>query len=182
MLSVILLTRRKMTCKVTPTTHCGWLVYSYPIPNSIPEFFHNNATEISEIFWGIWIEPGTELCNPGRIHKMMKGYHDLDTEVEYFYRSMNYLLKIKDELELAIFHRLRDLFSVNVRLTFYDITSTFFYSDACPIGAKGVSRDMRPDLEQVVIGVAVGYRDPQSPINRSRSERVPIGDVVKWRE
>lgn len=38
------------------------------------------------------------------------------------------------------------------------------------------------DEKQVVIGVAVGYGDPQSPINRSRSERVPVGDVVKWRE
>jgi hypothetical protein len=34
----------------------------------------------------------------------------------------------------------------------------------------------------VVIGVAVGYKDPDAPINRSRSERVPIDNVVKWRE
>jgi len=28
----------------------------------------------------------------------------------------------------------------------------------------------------------VGYKDPDAPINRSRSERVPLQDVVKWRE
>ena len=90
-------------------------------------------------------------------YKMMKGYHDLNTEVEYFYRSMNYLLKIKDELELAIFQRLQNLFSINVKMTFYDITSTFFHTDSCPISAKGHSRDMRPDKEQIVIGVVTSY-------------------------
>ncbi|MBT3257936.1 MAG: nitroreductase, partial [Deltaproteobacteria bacterium] len=35
--------------------------------------------------------------------------------------------------------------------------------------------------KQVVIGVAVGYGDPDAPINRGRSERVPLQDVVKWR-
>lgn len=90
-------------------------------------------------------------------YKMMKGYGDLDFEVEYFYRSMNYLLKIKDELELAIFQRLKNLFSINVKMTFYDITSTFFHTDSCPISAKGHSRDMRPDKEQVVIGVVTSY-------------------------
>ena len=58
----------------------------------------------------------------------------------------------------------------------------------CPIGLiTAFDDDIKEalsirDEKQVVIGVAVGYRDPQSPINRSRSERVPIGDVVKWRE
>lgn len=115
-------------------------------------------------------------------YKMMKGYHDLDTEVEYFYRSMNYLLKIKDELELAVFHRLRDLFSVNVRLTFYDITSTFFYSDACPLGAKGVSRDMRPDLEQVVIGVVTtyeGYPIKHYVFEGNTKDETTVGKVVE---
>jgi len=58
----------------------------------------------------------------------------------------------------------------------------------CPIGLiTAFDDDIKEalsirDEKQVVIGVAVGYRNPQSPINRSRSERVPIGDVVKWRE
>lgn len=90
-------------------------------------------------------------------YKMMKGYGDLNLDVEYFYRSMNHLLKIKDELELVIFQHLRNLFSINVKMTFYDITSTFFHTDSCPISAKGHSRDMRPDKEQVVIGVVTSY-------------------------
>lgn len=90
-------------------------------------------------------------------YKMMKGYVDLSLDVNHFYRSMDYLLRVKDEVELAIFRRLQNLFSINVKLTFYDITSSFFYSDSCPISENGYSRDSRPDLEQIVIGVVTSY-------------------------
>ena len=58
----------------------------------------------------------------------------------------------------------------------------------CPIGLiTAFDDDIRevlsiPEEKEVVIGVAVGYRDPEAPINRSRSERVPLQDGVKWRE
>ncbi len=90
-------------------------------------------------------------------YKAMKGYAELSLDVNHFYRSMDYFLRHKDEIELAIFKRLRNLFSVNVKLTFYDITSSYFYSDNCPIGENGYSRDNRPDLEQIVIGVVTSF-------------------------
>ena len=90
-------------------------------------------------------------------YKAMKGYHDLNFDVEYFYRSMDYLLSIKDELEFSLYEKMKTIFSINVKLTFYDITSTFFYTDNCPIGKKGYSRDHRFDKEQIVIGVVTSY-------------------------
>ncbi len=90
-------------------------------------------------------------------YKEMKEYYTLALDVNYFYRSMDHLLKIKDHLEFALFEKLRNLFSINVKLTFYDITSTFFYSDACPISKNGFSRDKRPDKVQIVIGVVTSY-------------------------
>ena len=57
----------------------------------------------------------------------------------------------------------------------------------CPIGLiTAFDEDIKEELnisdeKQVVIGVAVGYGDPVAPINRGRSERVPLQDVVKWR-
>jgi len=57
----------------------------------------------------------------------------------------------------------------------------------CPIGLiTAFDEDLKEELslseeKQVVIGVAVGYGDPDAPINRGRSERVPLQDVVKWR-
>jgi len=58
----------------------------------------------------------------------------------------------------------------------------------CPIGLiTAFDDDIKeelslPEEKEVVIGVAVGYRDAQAPINQARSERVPLGDIVKWRE
>ena len=95
-------------------------------------------------------------------YKAMKGYGEFcggddGPAVNSFYRSMDYLVEMKDELELAIFERLRTLFSLNVKLTFYDITSTFFSTEHCSLGEHGYSRDHRPDCEQIVIGVVTSY-------------------------
>lgn len=57
----------------------------------------------------------------------------------------------------------------------------------CPIGLiTAFEDDIKEYLnlaegKRVVVGVAVGYRDETSPINRSRSGRAPLGEVVKWR-
>ncbi|MCP4937132.1 MAG: IS1634 family transposase [bacterium] len=90
-------------------------------------------------------------------YKVMHGYSQLERDVNYFYRSMDCVIDMKDAVELAIFERLRNLFSVNVKLTFYDITSTFFYTENCPLGEHGYSRDHRRDCEQIVIGVVTSY-------------------------
>ncbi len=90
-------------------------------------------------------------------YKEMKGYNGLDLEVNNFYRSMDHLLDIKDALESSIYERLRNLFSINVKMTFYDITSTFFYTENCPIGENGYSRDNMPDKEQIIVGVVTSY-------------------------
>jgi nitroreductase len=58
----------------------------------------------------------------------------------------------------------------------------------CPIGLiTAFDDDIKeclsiPEEKHVVIGVAIGYRDPDAPLNQARSERVALRDVVKWRE
>jgi transposase len=114
-------------------------------------------------------------------YKLMKGYGDLSDEVEYYYRSMDYLLKVKDAVELEIFKRLETLFSINVKLTFYDITSTFFYTDNCPIGKKGHSRDHRSDKEQIVIGVVTsdeGYPIKHYVFTGNTKDETTVSEVV----
>jgi nitroreductase len=57
----------------------------------------------------------------------------------------------------------------------------------CPIGLiTAFEDDIIEELSlaeemKIVIGVAVGYRDPEARINQVRSERVSIEDTVKWR-
>jgi nitroreductase len=58
----------------------------------------------------------------------------------------------------------------------------------CPIGLiTAFEEEIReelnlPEEKQVIVGIALGYPDPKSPINRGRSERAPLGEVVRWRE
>lgn len=58
---------------------------------------------------------------------------------------------------------------------------------SCPIGLiTAFDEEIKEELnlsdeKQVVIGVAVGYNDPNAPLNGGRSERAPLQDIVKWR-
>jgi nitroreductase len=58
----------------------------------------------------------------------------------------------------------------------------------CPIGLiTAFDEDIREQLnlsedKEVVIGIAVGYRDPSSGVNKVRSARAPLSELVKWRE
>ena len=115
-------------------------------------------------------------------YSKMKGYSNLSLHVENFYRSMDYLLGIKEELELHIFEQLQSLFSINVKLTFYDITSTFFYNDSCPISSHGYSRDTRPDKVQIVIGVVTsweGYPIKHYVFDGNTKDESTVSDVIK---
>ena len=59
---------------------------------------------------------------------------------------------------------------------------------ACPIGLITAFEDeIREFLnlseeKRVVLGIAVGHRDPDHPLNRARSERAPLNELVRWRE
>ena len=115
-------------------------------------------------------------------YKEMAGYKDLDFDVTYFYRSMDHLLTVKDDLEFAIFEKLKDLFSINVKLTFYDITSSFFYTDNCEIGKNGYSRDNRAEREQIVIGVVTsfeGYPIKHYVFEGNRKDETTVKEVVQ---
>ena len=115
-------------------------------------------------------------------YKEMAGYRGLDFDVTYFYRSMDHLLTVKDALEFAIFEKLKDLFSINVKLTFYDITSSFFYTDNCEIGKNGYSRDNRPEREQIVIGVVTsfeGYPIKHYVFEGNRKDETTVKEVVE---
>ncbi|MDQ3565996.1 MAG: IS1634 family transposase, partial [Pseudomonadota bacterium] len=60
----------------------------------------------------------------------------------------------KDRLEEALFDRRRDLFS-EVDLVFFDTTSLYFQGEGARIGQRGHSKDHRPDLKQMVVGMAM---------------------------
>jgi len=81
----------------------------------------------------------------------------IDTEIlsQHYYRALDYLIEIKEPLEKAIHALITDLFTIDLSLVFYDITSSYFEGNKCRISHKGYSRDHRPDREQIEIGLLV---------------------------
>jgi hypothetical protein len=62
---------------------------------------------------------------------------------------------VKDQIEEALFARRRDLFS-DLSVVFLDTTSLSFTGDGgATLGARGHSKDHRPDLQQMIVGVVI---------------------------
>ena len=77
-------------------------------------------------------------------------------QLEAWYRTLDQLHAAKDQVEVALYHRLRDLFSLKPELVLYDITSTYFEGNGPPKLAKhGYSRDGKPQNVQVIVGVVM---------------------------
>ena len=80
------------------------------------------------------------------------------------YRTMDWLLEHLEALQETVFFAVADLLQLDVDLIFFDTTSTYFevpFEDGELDGTdeglrrRGHSKDSRPDLPQVVIGMAV---------------------------
>lgn len=90
-------------------------------------------------------------------------------DLQHLYRSMAWLGEplereesipgsprcTKDRIEEALFDRDRDLFS-GVDVVFFDTTSIYFEGDGGQtLGQRGHSKDGRPDLKQMIAGIAM---------------------------
>ena len=60
----------------------------------------------------------------------------------------------KDIIEERLFARRRDLFT-DLQMVFFDTTSIYFEGEGGEIGERGKSKDHRPDLMQMVVGVVL---------------------------
>src|SRR5450759_3640286 len=87
-----------------------------------------------------------------------------DLSDDQCYRAMDWLLQIEAEIAQQVYWSTATLLNLEVDLLFFDTTSTYFEtdeadppSDGAPRGFRtfGHSKDHRPDLPQVVIGLAV---------------------------
>lgn len=85
----------------------------------------------------------------------------LDTvSVHSLYRAMDFLAEHGEEIQRAVFFSVATLLNLEVDLLFFDTTSTYFETEEEDEGEdalrrRGHSKDHRPDLPQVVIGLAV---------------------------
>jgi transposase len=93
-----------------------------------------------------WVKEDVALGNPEPI------------SLQHLYRAMDFLLDNGEEIQKEVFFATADLLHLEVDLLFFDTTSTYIERDEeDEEGFKryGHSKDHRPDLPQVVIGLAV---------------------------
>jgi transposase len=77
-------------------------------------------------------------------------------QLDAWYRTLDQLHAAKDKIEVALYHRLRDLFSLKPDMVLYDITSTYFEGAGPQDFARhGYSRDGKPRNVQVIVGVVM---------------------------
>jgi len=77
-----------------------------------------------------------------------------ELKLQHFYKALDFLAEHKENLEVKLFERIRNLFNMDLDLVFWDTTSTYFEGSGPEEMAKyGFSKDKRPDRLQIVIGV-----------------------------
>ena len=93
-----------------------------------------------------WAREDVALGNPDPI------------ELQHLYRAMDILLEYSEHIHKEVFFSTADLLNLEVDLLFFDTTSTYIERDEEDeegLRRYGHSKDHRPDLPQVVIGLAV---------------------------
>ena len=98
-------------------------------------------------------------CSKLGVSRWVEGVEDasfVGLKLHHFYRALDVLYENKERLERDLFRKRQDLFSEEVDLVFFDTTTVFFHGEG-PEGLAeyGYSRDRRPDLRQLVVGVAL---------------------------
>ena len=103
-------------------------------------------------------------------------------QLDAWYRTLDQLHAAKDRIEVALYHRLRDLFSLKPDLVLYDMTSTYF-EGAGPhdFARHGYSRDGKPQNVQVVVGVVMvaGWPIAHHVWAGNRIDHSTVQEVIK---
>ena len=123
------------------------------------------------------------FCHRWRRDYSVAGTEDI--ELHHLYRAMAFLGEAladqtrasdlaprcnKDLVEEEMFKTWRNLFS-GLELVFFDTTSIYFEGEGGEtLGERGFSKDHRPDLKQMVVGVVIN--DEGRPISGSSPHRV----------
>ena len=113
--------------------------------------FASGSDRAAERWREDYLIPGTEGLD---LHHLYRAMAFLGEAIEELEKPTGAVRCTKDLVEEALFERRRDLFT-EVELVFFDTTSLYFEGQGGEIGQRGHNKDHRPDLKQMVVGMAV---------------------------
>ncbi len=131
---------------------------------------HGRSTDIERVLFAMVSNRALDPCSKlacsewAREDVAIAGLDEIDED--HCYRAMDLLVDADTEgkVQEAVFFACADLLNLKVDLLFFDTTSTYFERDEPDAAgehgepafrAYGHSKDHRPDLPQVIIGLAV---------------------------
>jgi transposase len=104
-----------------------------------------------------FVKPVSKLALYDRwIEKFYPVMIDHGLALQHIYRSLDILAEHKEQIEQSLYQYKKDLFSINVDIVLYDLTTLRFESTREDLGELrkfGYSKEMRTDCTQVVFGL-----------------------------
>jgi hypothetical protein len=114
--------------------------------------FASGSDRAAERWREDYLIPGTEGLE---LHHLYRAMAFLGDPIEQLPKPTGAVRCNKDLIEETLFERRRDLFT-EVELVFFDTTSLYFEGRGGEsIGQRGHTKDHRPDLKQMIVGMAV---------------------------
>jgi len=104
-----------------------------------------------------FIKPVSKLALHDRwLERLYPEMVDHDLPLQHMYRSLDLLATHKEEIEQSLYRFKKDLFSIQVDVVLYDLTTLRFESTREDLGELrkyGYSKEMRTDCTQIVFGL-----------------------------
>ena len=113
--------------------------------------------------------PGSELATHRWLGQQSGLGELLDVDFERMplmtlYRASDALMKHRDSIERTLFNRVHDLLGLNITVTLYDLTNTYFEGSAAanPKAKRGRSKQKRSDCPLVTLGLVLDGSGPST--------------------
>ena len=103
-------------------------------------------------------------------------------QLQAWYRTLDRLTAAQSAIEVSLYQRLRDLFSLQPDLVLYDLTSTYFEGHGpADLAKHGYSRDGKSQNVQVVVGLVLvaGWPIAHHVWAGNRVDSTTVTDVVR---
>ena len=149
----------KKVTKIGPDLVMGRLWSELGAGSAISSLLEDRKYEFS-VERAIWLATLSRLFFPGSDRRAIARARDFRTSgaeglsLHHLWRAMSWLGEAREATWDKLFARNRNLFS-SLSVVFFDTTSLYFEGAGGDLGARGYSKDRRPDENQMVLGMVL---------------------------
>ena len=134
------------------------------LPSLFAEFFGKKGTDVITVTLLMIIH---RIIDPDSKLSLTRWYKNIllpitlpkTLKVHTLYHILDLLFEKKEQIEQYLFTLLKQQGYIEASIVFYDITSSYFEGDKCPLGKKAYSRDHRPDRPQIILGLVIDKKN-----------------------